>query len=343
MIELSILMGNDYTGPFLVGEENGKKRRKYWESLRWHRPDGGDDDGDGGGDGGGSGERLPPEDELDRLDARAVADHVTEMHGWRLASDKPELMRAIRYSYELYSFGDVRGLSSQSTDVSCPTEEEEEDDHDHRASVDRVFPSLPRGLDLSPSTRVASAAAAAAAVGICEAALSPLITYMTENADFNDVGYVGRRHLDAFRMTLDKVGKDENGQQRRGMTTMAMDDERPAPLQRLNWDDMRALYVLERCLLSAIECADGTMMPCQIFSHSVFCSCLEDISFELDRRDDEQLVAEIEKLSLEVTTSAPVHNPSLPIDEHKEDILNTVKSQRVTIIHGETGESPFFV
>jgi HrpA-like RNA helicase len=85
------------------------------------------------------------------------------------------------------------------------------------------------------------------------------------------------------------------------------------------------------------------MMPCQIFSHSVFCSCLEDISFELDRRDDEQLVAEIEKLSLEVTTSAPVHNPSLPIDEHKEDILNTVKSQRVTIIHGETGESPFFV
>ena len=173
-------------------------------------------------------------------------------------------------------------------------------------------------------------------------ALTPLITYITENADFNDVGYVERRHLDAFRMTLDRVRKEKG---RRGGMTM----ERPR--LGLNWDDMRALYVLERCLLVVIKCMD--CMPYQVFSHSVFHSSLEGISFELDRQINEELVSEIGNLILEGSTGAlseagtngrnerTIQNPVLPIDEHKEDILNTVKSQRVTIIHGETGENKY--
>jgi hypothetical protein len=112
---------------------------------------------------------------------------------------------------------------------------------------------------------------------------------------------------------------------------------------------MRTLYALERCLLVAIKCMD--IMPCQVFSNLVFHSCLESISFDLDRQIDKQLVSEVGKLFLEGTMSAlpdgsrnkgPVHNPVLPINEHKEDIFNTVRCQRVTIIHEETGESPFF-
>jgi hypothetical protein len=112
---------------------------------------------------------------------------------------------------------------------------------------------------------------------------------------------------------------------------------------------MRALYALERCLLAAIEYVD--IMPCQVFSNLVFHSCLESISFNLDRPIDEQLVSEVKKLFLEGTMSAfpdgsrnkgPIHNPVLPINKHKEDIFNTVICQRVTIIHEETSESPFF-
>ena len=88
-------------------------------------------------------------------------------------------------------------------------------------------------------------------------------------------------------------------------------------------------------------------MPSQVFSHFVFHSCLEVTSYKVDCQIDDQLVSEFKKLLLDETTSASdtvinkgtVNNPALPIDEHKEDILNTVKTQRVTIIHGETGES----
>jgi hypothetical protein len=338
MIELSILMGNDYTGPFLVREDNVRRRRKYWDSIRWVRKDVNDDvnnDDDDDDDKG----RLPSEDELNRWDVRGVAHHVAMMvgDGYRLTSDDVNLRMAIEYSYELYSFGDVTEIASESNNANDDDDGDAKDD----TGVICVFPHLPNELDLSPLRRGEDPIADA---DLCDAALAPLITYMTENADFNDVGYVERRHLDAFRMTLDSV-RNDNGR-RGGM------------MERLNWDDMRALYVLERCLVAAIECAAS--MPYQVFSHSIFHSSLEGISFDLDRQINEELVSEVGKLMLDGSTGAlpdggtdgridgTIINPMLPIDEHKEDILNTVKSQRVTIIHGETGcgkssRVPFFL
>jgi HrpA-like RNA helicase len=322
MIELSILLGNDYTGPFLNREENFARRRGYWESLRWyyHGEDDGYDDAynDDYDKNGGSHEELPHDDQPGQRDVRGIADHVAERcaEGWRLTSDDPDLRAAIRYSYILYSFNNVRKLVLPST-VS--------NSQDELLISDRVFPSLPRGLNLSLSRRGVSAVKEK---DLAKAALIPLNTYMTENADFNELEYVESRHISAFFKTINLC--------RLGRFDKTIDQ----PQQKLHWNDMRALYVLERCLLAAIE--NTEIIPNKVFSHSVFHSYLEKIF--MDCRIEDQIVSAVENLQIEGAADVSPdgdkgssNNISLPIDDHKDDILHTVKTQRVTIIHGETG------
>lgn len=322
MIELSILFGNDYTGPFLNREENFARRRGYWESLRWYCH-GEDDDYNSAYDdnydkNGGSHEELPHDDQPGQRDVRGITDHVAKRcaEGWRLTSDDPELRAAIRYSYILYSFNDVRKLVLPST-VS--------NSQDKLPIFDRVFPSLPRGLNLSLSRRGVSAVKEK---DLAKVALKPLNTYMTENADFNELEYVKSIHMSAFFKTINLC--------RLGRSDKTIDQ----PQRKLHWNDMRALHVLERCLLAAIE--NTEIIPNKVFSHSVFHSYLEKIF--TDCRIEDQIVSAVENLQLEGAADVSpdgdkgsINNISLPIDGHKDDILHTVKTQRVTIIHGETG------
>jgi hypothetical protein len=75
MIELSMLMGNNYPKPFLVLEEDAGKQWKYLESLQLHQHNGDDkkDHNDEGDDNGGNrGGRLPQEDENVRIRAEEL-------------------------------------------------------------------------------------------------------------------------------------------------------------------------------------------------------------------------------------------------------------------------------
>jgi len=319
MIELSVLLGNDYTRPF-VRCDDSKKRKEFWGSLRWIEHE-------HATEGSGDGERLPPENELQWYDTQGVADHVAEKvaDGMRLTSDMEELKLAIEFSYELYSFCDVSGFPMVAPG-STSEEEETGDAIDKDASL---FPSLPRGFDISLAERFS------ADTDLCEAAIIPVATYMSANAaESNGISYMEQRHLDAFRMTLDSK-KTQN------------EHEIEPPQQKMQWADMQALYVLEKCLLEAIGMNDTDAlgeMPCRVFDHSTFHSCLEAVSFQ-DFPLDNDLHAKNEKASLDGATSRvpapqekePIKSLVLPIDEHKDAILNTIKTQRVTIIHGETG------
>jgi hypothetical protein len=310
MVDLSILMGNDYTGPF-VKHEDTKKRKEYWESLQWCHH-GKEDCGDG--------ERLPPESEMSWFDVEGIAEHVADKvgEGLKLTSDDEELRSAIEFSYALYSFGDISSFSSNATESNAV----EEDDINVGAAI---FPSLPLDLDLTLARDTSSD------TDIVDAALSPMVSYKSNvGPDEDELQYIEQRHIDAFRMTLE--------------TMMLANPQRhvDSPRHKMRWVDIQALYVMEKCLLAAIE-DFADVAPCNTFDHAIFHSCLESLSFD-DFPLDNELVSRNEKSFLEEATEHPSIQETkddgplvLPIDEHKEEILHTVKTQRVTIIHGETG------
>lgn len=329
MVELSVLLGNDYTGP-LLRHNDRKKCKMYWESLRWRRAE--KERGSNNEEGASTeGEKLPPEDELSRFDAREVVEHVAEKagEGMTLTSDNEELRAAIEFSYALYSFGDISRFPS-----TAPGSAMDENASDEESTEDHVaaFPSLPRGFDLS----LAGGFAPANMEDLCEASLFPLKAYMTDIAvESNGMSYVEQNHVDAFQMMF---GRMTNGNRQ----------ETELPHRTMKWGDMQALYVLERCLLEAIDGDRGAVetMPFRVFDHAVFRSCLENLSPE-DFPPDNGLAGQSEESFWEETTGVqasankkeeePVKNLVLPIDEHKDEILHTIKTQRVTIIHGETG------
>ncbi|KAL7553079.1 hypothetical protein ACHAWF_016337 [Thalassiosira exigua] len=363
MVEMSILMGNDYTGPYLRVDDPGT-RRKNRDSLRWVRGEGGDEGEEK------ERQKLPGVRELDFYDSRDLADHVAEMvgEGWRLSSEDSTLSMAIEFSYALYSFGDVsafpsdvedeegdaedggddegvggRGVSSEegaTEDVSEPADvcdggESEASDEDDGGAV--FFPSLPRKLDLS----LARAMHVPDDASICDAALLPLRSYINEVSDGpNDVEYVQLEHLSAFQETCERVRLN----QLRGANL---------PLLKLRWRDVQALNVLERCLASALDGRESAEdMPCRVFDRLVFLSILGEsllddypLDNEIVSKDERAFQEEIEAMlpppddeDDNCDSGGETAKPLvLPIDEHKDEILSAIATQRVTIIHGETG------
>lgn len=299
MVDLSILLGNDYTVSYI---KHSDQRKEYWESIQWCE-EGEQDCGDG--------ERLPPENELSWHNIAAITDHVAEKvsSGLRLTSDIEELKVAIEFSYALFSFGDIRGF------LPTPSEALEVDE-----VIDApTFPSLPIGVDLSIAEDV-------------DDCLAPVLSYKSNAGSEDELHYIEPRHIDAFRMALEYMAEPERHIE--------------SPRHKLHWADMKSLHVLETCLLAAIG-NDTRAMPYHLFDQSVFHSVLEALSFD-DSPIENELSTKGEKSFMEELTSRnftiqeekkedPCGSLVLPIDEHRDDILNTIKTQRVTIIHGETG------
>jgi hypothetical protein len=315
MVELSILMGNDYTGPF-VKHEDLEKRKEYWESILWYRH-AEEDCGDG--------ERLPQETEMSWFDIQGIAEHVAEKvgGGWRLTSHAEELRLGIEFSYSLYSFGDISSFPSTAPGLNAEGEEASDDEVGYGVAI---FPSLPRKLDFSLASN--------ASMNLIDASLSPVASYKASvESEEDELNYLEQRHVDAYRKALEMT---MSGEAEQGMGP---------PRHKLHWTDMQSLYVLEKCLLTAIEDIID-VMPYSVFSHTTFHSCLESMSFD-DFPLDNEIVSKNEKaFAEEATAELPLIREEksdsagplvLPIDEHKDEILRTVQTQRVTIIHGETG------
>ena len=104
------------------------------------------------------GEKLPPQSEMSMFDVQEVAVHIAmqkaEEGKRRLTSTVEGLAMAIRYSYELYSFGDVSGFPTDApggdgdddddVDNEGETDDEEEGMEAEEAEDVVLFPSLPR-------------------------------------------------------------------------------------------------------------------------------------------------------------------------------------------------------
>ena len=319
MIELGILLGNDYTRPY-VRCEDIKRRKAYWRSLQWRR--------EIGGEGHEERETIPPEDEMDRRDIDAVAQHVGEKvcGGWALTSTDPSLRLAVDYSYRLYSFGDVTSFPKTVSDESADGEEEKKSDgHEVEEEEAKRFPTLPSEFDISLAGRMFSSIESTS--DFCDSTLMPLTRYKDTVQDNDAMYYIEQRHFDAFRMTVDLVMFNKHH---------AME----FPAHPLGHGDLQALHVLERCLVESTRRRDADRMPSRVFDRSLYHSCLEVCSVD-DYPLDNEAVGEGEGASADdavekTQASGAGEQTVLPIDEYEGEILKAVRTQRITIIHGES-------
>lgn len=299
MIDLSIILGNDYTGP-LLRHEDTLKQKEYWSSLRWQRDE----------------EFETLSSEL-KNQIQPIIDHVGERvaEGWRLTSLMEELKLAIEYSYALYSFGNTESFRSRANTLDADVDNDnDDDDDDEQYETEKMVPALPHGFDEYV------AASSGVETDLLEAAISPLILYMSEVGDY----YVEQKHLDALRMTFETLRSQSH-------------NPMEPPRHHFHWKDIQAIFILEKLLSRVISGRSGAdAMPSKAFDHLLFLSYLESISFDDSPLNDISTNRE-EDIANVVPRDASSKKLVLPIDKHKEEILNTIKTQRVTIIHGETG------
>ena len=297
MIELSIILGNDYTGP-LLRHECATTQKKYWSSLRWERD--------------GEQETLPNEmsNELQEIIHR-VGDRVAE--GWRLTSAVEELKVAIEYSYALYSFESTESFRSRVNNLDVDVGEDVAEEN----VTEEMFPTFPQRLD-EYVNRISSGFDVG--TDLFEAATSPLTIYMSEIGDY----YVEEKHLDSLKLVFE---------------TMELQSHNPMepPRHQFHWKDIQAVFILEKLMLRVISGSSGAnAMPYKFFDHLLFFSYLESISFDDSPLNDVPTNRE-EDIANIVSEDEPGKKLVLPIDKHEKEILNAIKTQRVTIIHGETG------
>ena len=290
MIEVSILLGNDYTGPLLRHGES-KKQKEYWASLRWKR--------------GSEMDTLP---NLDN-EIQPIIDHVggRVIDGWTLTSVIEELNLVIEYSYALYSFRNTESFRSRANALVNDDVSEED--------IESMAPNLPPDFD-----EYIARAPIEVNMDIHESVTAPLTLYMSEAVDTDYC--VEQKHLDALKKTAE---------------ALTLSNTMELPRHHFHWKDVQAIYILEKLLSRVINGISGAeAMPYRVFDHLLFLSYLESLSFEDFSLNDVPTNGGDEDTHI-FSSDNSSKKLVLPIDKYREEILRTIKQQRVTIIHGETG------
>jgi HrpA-like RNA helicase len=109
----------------------------------------------------------------------------------------------------------------------------------------------------------------------------------------------------------------------------------------LSWDDFMLAEIFQRSILATLkrrlvdaEGLEVDQVPSMIFDHFSFYHALAARNRSMAEMDDPEPTIASEIPS--ICESKHVRK-SLPIDEHKVDILRSIQNNRVTIIQGETG------
>ncbi|KAL3918332.1 MAG: hypothetical protein SGILL_004290 [Bacillariaceae sp.] len=110
-------------------------------------------------------------------------------------------------------------------------------------------------------------------------------------------------------------------------------------VKKPTWDEMQAGFLIERCIRHIYKSSPNTWItkmtpPSKAFERLRFHSLLASM------RVVEENASELHKdqaMEEETKDEATVDAPKLPIDDHESTIIERIKKNRVTIIHGETG------
>ena len=249
-----------------------------------------------------------------------ILDYLREQGSdYRVSSTLPQVQLAIEFTRALYEF---RELSEFPLDEESEKEDSEDGKESTIVSVavrDPDRPLFPFELDLSLA---APKPLDFSASKVVIRPLQSLIDSMGED----DAYLIQQRHLNVFLQVVDKL--------QHGSSTLELSNE---DIVRPTWGDIMAAYIIERTIAHIFRAYPTSPLvriscPAQLFDHALFHSLL--------KTESETAVpegpAEITNGN-DVEESKQAERTVLPIDEHEAEILDAVDTQRVTIIHGETG------
>jgi HrpA-like RNA helicase len=136
-----------------------------------------------------------------------------------------------------------------------------------------------------------------------------------------------QEHLDAYKTsTMPNIGPNP----------FRLEKRRPL------WNDIRGAHVIETCVSRILKSSSDSFLargtpPDSLMNHIQFHAILATVrgSSSPDNEDDAGYKPTI--VAPPEARPEPEERLQLPIDEHQENIVETIKNNRVTIIHGETG------
>jgi len=265
------------------------------------------------------------------LDTSLIVEHVRDMRaGYRITSTCAEMEQAFQFSRALFTFQTISDF---------PMDNEVSANKNHNL---HFSPQLPNTFDLKLAETKPSD------FSIEDAILRPIQAFIESRGDTltpNEVILTNSRepsisedHVEAFQIII-RMGTD-------GSETAAASHAQP------DWNDVLAAHIFEKCVSKTIRSwrsihqSPISNPPWKVFNHAQFHSTLTKIrTSRVAPSQNTVSPATAATVSSDNSPSPPVHQHKttdsprqiLPIDEHEETILDTVKNQRVTIIRGETG------
>ena len=265
LVDLSITLGNDYTGPFLR-HADPTRRMQYRQSLYWERDATENNELDAAAGDDATWGKLA---ELDWSDVGSVVEFVVDKaeHGFRVRSEIPRLDAAIAFSRALYSFEDVEQLDlDEDSDDEGNANASLGDMDIHAALVQhKCTPSLPPGLDIS------LAISAKDSMPLQDAILLPLLQHMAQSVYHREgEASVEQLHANAFRVVADILSTDQHSETR-------------AP-NKIRWNDVRVLYMLERIVVATVrdEAGDdgGAALPFEVLDPASYLYAVESLAYK---------------------------------------------------------------
>jgi XPG domain containing len=252
--------------------------------------------------------------DYDRLITFLVAQ---EEGAYKHCSSSPSIEAAVQYSRVLYDHGCVEDLPmTGELESSNNNEDSEDEEMELELGLSKRSRYLLGHVRLQPYD-----------ASIRRAWLRSLQWITDETADEDSMTVVQPQHL--------KVLQEPPIQ--RGLQNDLPEVERP------RWEDVLAAELIERCALRLLKqnaefkIVPGTS-PASLFDHAFFHHGMSNTRIG-------QLVGDTDTDPRKSPTQPPESGAlqlspkaiSLPIDDHRDAILESIRKYRVTIIHGETG------
>ena len=338
MVELSILLGNDYTGCYL---RDGRKetRKRFRKSLVWNIcndtntiscPFNYNDQY----------EEVPTKN---LSDPNSVIDLINSMGPHlRVSSTDPRLEKAIQFSRSLYGFEDTSAFTLENTTtLDC-----------EKNMTRSLIPLL--DLDFLKAVNISNMSIQEATIILFKLCLEKVPTLRKDIKTSNNICSIADEniYLEALRLVFTNLSP--SGEENRPPNP-------PSTPYNLCWRNVQMSFVIDKCVSVAFKSLHQhlereNLQPLHLFDHALFHHSIETLSSEnlshenfitqimeeLKLEDDSDgedpavsnATTEIQAVDKDTTLST---QKLLPIDEYEMEILRSVKEQRVTIIEGETG------
>jgi hypothetical protein len=268
MVELAILMGNDYVDPKTTDSSLAAIGKDSYNLLEYLRNQ--DDD-------------------------------------YRVTSSDQEVQAAMDFSRALYNLQELSAFTDENTpgQKPIPNEKKEEEELVRLAHIPQAFLDLAQLYSTDRSVRDA-----------WMRSIQMMVDQLGVNDNGESIMVLTQEHVDACRQIAEK------------RNTMLLQ-------VRPQWEDVLAAHILETCFSKLLSRNQGSFLvrgtsPYSVFHHATFHAILAS-----NRQQQESGETQVEPVP--EIEPPPVERITLPIDEYEENIIRTIRRDRVTIIHGETG------